>query len=274
MGVSLLVVNYNTKDLIQRLVHVLNAEYEPGVWKLHIIDNGSTDGSKEILDRMFAIPELHIDSLTHGENVGYAKAINRLSHMDNEEYLCAVNADTWFSTRHVKQVIESFKEKPNAAVIGVKQMDEQARIRHGGIFWDKQSRPVHRGWSEMDPLDAKYKDAKQCWTVSGSIYYMRRDVWNEVYEDPTYKEIAPEAEGAFLPTPFYFEETFFSQVVQHKGYEVWYDGIIETAGHTWNASTGKTHDDRLRSLFTESRGIYMRACDLFGIEHECKDARV
>lgn len=274
MGVSLLVVNYNTRDLIQRLVHCLNEDWEPGVWSLHIIDNGSTDGSREVLERMFSIPELHIDSLEFGENVGYAKSINKLSHADDQEFLCAVNADTWFSTAHVKSVIESFRSKPNAAVIGVKQMDEQARIRHGGIFWDGVKNPVHRGWSERDPFDAKYKDVQQCWTVSGSIYYMRRSVWDQLASDPLYKKFVPEAEGAFLPTPLYFEETFFSVHAQKHGYEVWYDGTVPTAGHTWNASTGESHNERSVELFREARQMYIATCDLLGIEHECKDVHV
>lgn len=274
MGVSLLVVNYNTRELIQRLVHCLNEDWEPGVWSLHIMDNGSTDGSREVLERMFSIPELHIDSLEFGENVGYAKSINKLSHADDQEFLCAVNADTWFSTQHVKSVIESFQTKPNAAVIGVKQMDEQARIRHGGIFWDGVKNPVHRGWSERDPFDAKYKDCLKCWTVSGSIYYMRRSVWDQLASDPLYKKFVPDAEGAFLPTPLYFEETFFSVHAQKHGYEVWYDGTVPTAGHTWNASTGESHNERSVELFREARQMYVATCNLLGIEHECKDVHV
>jgi hypothetical protein len=108
----------------------------------------------------------------------------------------------------------------------------------------------------------------KCWTVSGSIYYTRRSVWDEVLNYQPYRALYPDLVGAFLPTPMYFEETFYSQIVQFLGYDVWYDGTVNTAGHTWNASTG-SHDQRLRSLFAESRKMYIDTCDALGIPHEC-----
>lgn len=256
-------MNYNTKDLLIRLLETLNSDYEPNIWKLYIADNGSTDGTAEELDRR-NFEHYHVEDIFLNENIGYSAAINDMASRSNSEFLCAVNADTWFTTSHVKDVIKSFETHPKAGVIGVKQLDEESRIRHGGIFWDNIHNPTHRGWSQFDPNDAMCKDAIQCWTVSGSIYYVRRSAWDEAANYQPYRDLFPQNTGAFLPTPHYFEETFCSQMMHHLGWQVWYDGTVETAGHTWQASSGD-----VSNYFQISRQIYLETCDRLGIHHEC-----
>lgn len=266
MAVDLLIVNYNTKEYLANLLMHLNLDYDPGVYNIFVQDNGSTDGSVEWLKHESA--GMNIAHMELAENVGYSKAINRMSALGNGEILAAVNADTQFTTRHVKQMTESFHNNPKQAICGPKQLDFQHRIRHAGIIWDGLRSPMHRGWTQLDPRDQEYKDRLQVWTVSGSLYYVRRDVWTALTIDPVYQEVSGGAEGAFLPTPHYFEETFCSVHAQHKGYEVWYDGQVETAYHAWHASTPISGEAET-NYFPISRAMYIAACDKMGITHEC-----
>lgn len=269
--IDLLVVNYNTPDLLRRFLDTLHSDYEPDVYNVYIADNGSTDGlSHKIISSLQdskSWGDIKLAGVFQNENIGYSAAINKMAAISSGDILCAINADTAFTTTHVKQVQESFDSTPDMAICGVKQMDEQQRIRHGGIFWDGVSNPMHRGWNEHDPLDFKYKDKIRCWTVSGSIYYVRRNIWNELLSCPIFCDLFPEAEGAFLPTPHFFEETFCSVHAQHHGYQVWYDGTVETAIHTWHASSDV--GDASRKYFDISRQIYIHACNAEGIVHEC-----
>jgi GT2 family glycosyltransferase len=272
VAVDLLVVSYNTKDKLKRLVETLNSDYEDFVWNLHIRDNGSTDGSVELLHEMWQDPDRYrIYGIDTGENIGYARAINwMVAHSCGADIIAAVNADTWFTTKHVKQVIKTFEDNPNQAIMGPKQMDEMSVIRHGGILWWGRkggANPLHRGWSQADPQDILFKDRIRCWTVSGSLYYVRRSVWNELTNCPKYQEFTGGAEGAFLPTPHYFEETFCSVHAQKHGHEVWYDGTVETAGHSWDASAPIGVPSK--NYFQISQGMYVQACEALEIEHEC-----
>lgn len=267
MKVDLLCVNYNTQTHLRRFIKTLQRDYDPNIWTLSVADNGSTDGSAEWLKAK--AEKLPITNLVLNENIGYSGAINGLAKLTDSDILCAVNADTWFTTKHILDMIQCFQDNPNIAIAGPKQLDEQRRIRHAGIFWlgKKNVRPQHRGWSVYDPQDTMYKDLTRCWTVSGSIYYVRRSVWDEMKDHPKYLKLFPEAQGAFLPTPHFFEETFCSQWAQKLGYEVWYNGLAETAGHTWHASS--TPGEASRKYFNTSRSMYMSACDALGVAHEC-----
>lgn len=269
MTVDLLVVNYNTKDHLVNLVEHLNSDYRPGVWKLYIQDNGSTDGSIEWLED--ESHGFHIEHIKFSDNVGYSAAINGLSSISDSDILAAVNADTQFTTRHVAQMQQSFDDNPNQAICGPKQIDHHHRIKHGGITWEGLgTNPIHRGWNDLDPRDQMFKDRVQCWTVSGSLYYVRRAVWEELTYCQPYRDAINDQspQGAFLPTPHYFEETFCSVHAQKHGYEVWYDGVVETAYHAWHASS-EIGSDAEAKFWPISKAMYIETCNKLEITHEC-----
>jgi len=266
MKIDLLVVNYNTKNKLERLLNTLvdSINGEPN-WHLYVADNGSEDGSYDMLKAN--ADRWRIESLYKNPNVGYSAAINPMAAASHSDILCAVNADTWFDNAHINAAVKSFQDHPNQAIMGPKQMDEGHVIRHGGIFWDGDPlvHPIHRGWNTRDDYDELFHEREKCWTVSGSLYYVRRSVWDEMTNHPEYRALHPRAQGAFLPVFMYFEETFTSVFAQHLGYEVWYDGSIPTAGHSWHASnkpgTNVPH-------FHMSKVVYKETCDRMGIPHE------
>lgn len=267
MKVDLLVVNYNTKDKLKRMFDTLHADAgDDPPWNLYVADNGSSDGSFDWLKSVR--DQYRIEIVFKNPNAGYSSAINAMSACSESDVLCAVNADTWFTTHHVAQAIQTFQDNPNQAVMGPKQMDENAVIRHGGIFWDgdKHQPPSHRGWNVYDPDDVLHKDRQQCWTVSGSIYYVRRSVWDIINNWDKFREVGPTSIGIFLNKLFmYYEETLVSVMMGHLGYEVWYDGTIETAGHSWHASNKPGQNV---GHFGRSKEIYKRACAHMGLNCE------
>jgi GT2 family glycosyltransferase len=265
--VDLLVCNYNTKDKLKRLLDTLHADHEDDVWNLYVADNGSQDGSHEWLKSVR--DDYDIEAIFKNPNVGYSAAINAMGACSGSEILCAVNADTWFSTHHVQQSYMSFVGNPSQGVMGPKQMDEQGRIRHGGIFWDGgKNNPIHRGWAEFDLEDGLYKDTTPCWTVSGSLYYVRRDYWEKLTNHPTQRKIQGRELGPMLDTFMYFEETYVSVAAPYFDYEVIYNGNIETAGHTWHASNNPGDNSH---HFHSSKNKYVEACNAMGFHHEVKE---
>jgi GT2 family glycosyltransferase len=265
MTVDLAVVNYNTLDKLKRLLDTLHSDLsDEKIWKLYIADNDSQDGSREWLKKNR--DNYNIESVFFNPNVGYSEAINNISTVCDSDIFCAVNADTWFDTAHVYAAQQTFDD-PTQGIMGPKQLDERGAIRHAGIFWDRESDPIHRGWSHPDPEDKLFKTRNQCWTVSGSIYYVRRTVWDEMTYHPHYRHLFPRVTGAMLPTFMYFEETWTSIFADHLGWKVYYDGTIPTAGHSWHASNSPGDNT---GHFHESRRLYRMTADRLGVHHEIK----
>lgn len=271
-SVDLCVVNYNSKDHLKRFIKTLNSDLgELKPWKLYIADNGSEDGSREYLEEAFT-PE----NVVFNENIGYARAANQLARMGMSEVIGILNADIWMSTSDVFSIIKSFQD-PRVHIMGPKQRDEGGRIRHAGIT-GTNTKPMHRGWNAEDPMDLQYRDFKSMVTVSGSAYFVRRDVWGALTNDPDYQHMLKtfvdmglltkdrlDYTGPFLPTRHYYEETWCSYFARHRGYGLYYDGRV-SIGHTWHGSheKGSTVD----KLWGESQALFRAACDYFKIEHD------
>lgn len=273
--IDLCVVNYNSKKELNRFLDTLHSDaHHPSgalknVWNLFISDNGSTDGSIEWLEQESVKDQKYLVSAAwKNENIGYSAACNQMAKFSHGEIIGLLNADIWMTTSDVEKIQKIFDDNPAIHILGPKQRDERGNITHAGIVGTNTS-PKHRGWMQNDPEDSLYRDRVECVTVSGSAYFVRREVWNELTNHPKYKEMYPNAIGAFLPTPHYYEETWCSYFARHLGYNVVYDGSV-SIGHSWHASSpkpgqGYSHAD---AQFPVSREIFRKACDYIGIERD------
>ena len=265
--IDLCVVNYNTKDKLKRFLDTLHSDVNnPNLWSLYISDNGSTDGSWEWLDSVK--DSYRISGGWNNENIGYSAACNMMADYSNGDIIGLLNADVWMTSNDVSRIQNIFDENSDIHILGPKQRAENGYITHAGII-GTNTKPKHRGWMINDPNDMMFRDRIDCVTISGSAYFIRREVWNALTNHPKYRELYPDAIGAFLPTPHYYEETWCSYFARHLGYNVVYDGSV-SIGHSWHASSpkpteGYSHAD---AMFPISREIFRKACDHLGIERD------
>lgn len=266
--IDLCVVNYNTKPLLERFLNTLHADFTTSgkVWNLNICDNGSTDGSFEWLEENK--DNYYIANGWKKANIGYSAACNFMASSTYGDVIGLLNADVWLTSQDLIDIDNIFQSNPDIHILGPKQRDEKGYITHAGIVGSNTA-PAHRGWRQLDVEDVLYRDRVECVTVSGSAYFVRRSVWEALTNDEEYRKMYPEAIGAFLPTPHYYEETWCSYFARHRGYNVVYDGSV-SIGHSWHASSpkpgeGYSHAD---SQFRLSQSIFRKACDTIGIERD------
>lgn len=269
-AIDLCVVNHNTAELIVRFLTTLFDEgFDDQRIKVYIADNGSTDGSREMLNDISS--QFKITKIDFNDNIGYARACNKLASYGSSDIIGLLNADVWLTSNDVDKLLWTFDKHPEAHIIGPKQRDEAGRITHAGIF-GTHTAPKHRGWREHDPDNTKYRDFTRAITVSGAAYFVRRDAWNEIancpirQKEPIVRKYADDGgHGGFLPTPHYFEETMCSYEAYAHGFGVYYDGFT-SIGHTWHASSkiGGEADQ----LFRTSQKIFRTACDNHNIPHD------
>lgn len=257
--IDLCVINFDTCDKLLRLFDTL--EFNPDLFNLWIADNGSTDGSH--LFPEFRPPGGRYQ-FVQNENVGYSAACNQLAAMGTGDIVALLNADIWFTAQDLEKIQAIFDQDPTIGVFGPKQRNENHQIKHGGIVGTNTA-PKHRGWNELDPGDVLYKNRVECVTVSGSAYFVRRTVWDELTNCEVYRTLYPEATGAFLPTPHYYEETWCSYHATAHGYKIIYDGSV-SIGHTWHASSpwGGEADQK----FQISQEIFRKMCDFHNIPRD------
>jgi GT2 family glycosyltransferase len=266
--IDLCVVNYNTRPLLQRLLDNLHVGLNENnkFWNLYIADNDSSDDTVDWLNDNNH--RYKIDGIDLNKNIGYSAASNRLATKGTNDIIGILNADVWFTNKDIEKIYQIFNQEPSIHILGPKQRDEYGNIKHGGITGTGKN-PIMRGWNESDPKDILYRDRINCVTISGSAYFIRRNVWDALTNNKQYQEIFPGAIGAFLPTPHYYEETWCSYFARHLGYNVVYDGSV-SIGHSWHASSPKPGEgySHVDAQFKLSQSIFRKACDYIGIERD------
>ncbi|MFY1636614.1 glycosyltransferase family 2 protein [Solwaraspora sp. WMMB335] len=89
--VSIVIVSYNTRELILRCLTELHASLTPDVCaEVVVVDNASADGSADAIAAQF--PQVRLVRLT--ENVGFGRGVNRGAMVSSGRYLLCLNPDT------------------------------------------------------------------------------------------------------------------------------------------------------------------------------------
>ncbi|MBO6218706.1 MAG: glycosyltransferase family 2 protein [Treponema sp.] len=114
MDVSIIIVNYNTKQL---LADCLNSIYEQtnGIeFEVIVSDNGSTDGSIEMLKNDFP----QVAFIENNANLGFGAANNRGLKIAKGKYIFYLNSDTILLNNAVKIFFDYFEENGEKEKLG------------------------------------------------------------------------------------------------------------------------------------------------------------
>lgn len=112
MNVSIIIVNYNTKDLLISCLESINTYTQYLDYEIIVVDNGSKDGSKEYFTQ-----RLDIKYMYSKENLGFGRANNIGAEQASGKYLLFLNSDVLLRNNAVKYFFdfaESSHEKLGA----------------------------------------------------------------------------------------------------------------------------------------------------------------
>jgi GT2 family glycosyltransferase len=87
--VTVAVVSWNTCDMLERCLRSLAPHVGSGLARVWVVDNGSRDGSPELVRDRFPWAVLE----QTGANLGYGRAVNLVAEQSDTPWLAASNAD-------------------------------------------------------------------------------------------------------------------------------------------------------------------------------------
>lgn len=259
MRLACTVVNYRTPDDLQQFLEswVL---YGPRA-SLMIVNVSPQRRDMEVAESYQN--NQNIFHAAFEENIGYAKACNFAAtqyksdlptiygffnadvilRSNLQEFLVAMDANKW-------------------GVVGVRQVDQNNKIIHGGIFGTPQE-PHWRGGCARTVDYGQFSDVREAVTVLGAAFFVRDECWDELIKCP----LNPAGQdGAFLPTDFYFEETFVAYHARAHGWKVIYYGL-ESVVHKWSNSIKINNAEAwAKEKYKESQAMFRKACYDHGID--------
>ena len=215
--VSVIVVSYNTRDILRRCLARLREELAGVDGEAIVVDNASTDGSADMVAAEF--PEMRL--VRSGVNLGFAAANNRGFDLAQGRYLVLLNPDAFLDAGALARALAHMERAPRVGIAGGRLRDTEGRLQPSGRMFPSLLNEVlvtsglaarypgsrlfgrfDRSWADPD------RPAPVDW-VPGAFTIIRRD--------------ALQRTGGFDERFFlYYEEVDLCRRAAGAGYEVWY----------------------------------------------------
>lgn len=182
MSVSVVILNWNGEKYLNEFLPVLlkNIEDVPGA-EVVVADNGSTDGSLQLLSEKF--PTVKVDAFD--KNYGFAGGYNKALKNINTEYYVLLNSDVEVTKGWLSTLYTYMNENPEVAACQPKILSYHRRnyfeyAGAAGGFIDKYGYPFCRGriFGEVEEDRGQYDDIKDIFWATGACLFIRSaDYW-------------------------------------------------------------------------------------------------
>lgn len=155
LDVSIIIVNYNTKDFTRNCLKSVFEQTKDISFEVIVSDNGSTDGSVEMIKSEFP----QVIFIENNENLGFGAANNRGLKIAKGKYIFYLNSDTVLLNNAVKIFFdywENSPEKEKIGALGCVLQDDKGNLIHSGGEFPKYSTICRERFSETVHSYAKY----------------------------------------------------------------------------------------------------------------------
>lgn len=261
-GIDVVVVNYNTPDDLQSFVNSYLFQSSDVETSLYIID---VDPSEDTYDKVTErLAELKIHDLCYwpiSYNCGYSGACNWAASLGEREVVAFFNADTKLYDKTLDDCYSSLMQSDEVGILGPLQVNSGGRVTSAGVF-GTNTQPRLRGWLQSPSRFVDVRD--DAISVAGSAYFVKRECWDEMVNNEDWKKLYPDLNGAMLPTPHYYEETFCSYFARHLGWKIRFLGT-SLMEHEWHKASPKNTREEQR-IIGVSRKMFRDACGSLGID--------
>jgi GT2 family glycosyltransferase len=182
VSIDIVILNYNTKNLLQLLVPVVMEYSEmPGV-KVVIADNASTDGSAEWVREN--LPEL--ECIVLSKNLGYAGGYNEVLKNRKADYFILLNSDAEPAPGWLEPLIEMIRDFPDLGTAQPKLLDFYQRNKFeyagaSGGFLDHYGYPFCRGriFGHVEIDHHQYNNSCEIFWATGACFLVKREAWEK-----------------------------------------------------------------------------------------------
>jgi GT2 family glycosyltransferase len=240
---SIVIVNWNTREFLFRC---LRSVYDTTLdldFEVIVVDNGSTDGSQDMVRRKFPAVSLIVNT----ENKGFAKANNQAIRRSRGRYVLLLNSDAFVCENTIEHTVAFMDGHPEAGMAGCKLLYEDGRLQPSCYAFPTLSTEffIAVGLDRLFPksrLFGKYgmtywdfDDIREVDVILGAFMMVRATAIDEVgLMDERY----------FM----YSEEVDWCYRFRDKGWRIYFYPHVETV-HVGGGSTRRVRAEMLVRLY-------------------------
>lgn len=129
--VSIVFTNWNTRDFMRDCINSVVEKTQGLTYEIIVVDDGSTDGSAEMLQREFPDVKIFINE----KNLGVAKAYNRGVIQARGRYVQMLNTDMILVNNAIKILYDFLENHPEVGACGawLRNRDMSSQISYGNF---------------------------------------------------------------------------------------------------------------------------------------------
>ncbi|MBU1167893.1 glycosyltransferase family 2 protein [Patescibacteria group bacterium] len=226
MDLSVLIVNWNTKDILKKCLQSIYQYTEGLEFEVIVFDNGSEDGSQDMIEKEFAQVKLIKNSSNDGFVIGNLEAYKQSSG----DFILMLNSDAELSENSFKKMLDFMKKDKQIGIVGPRLLNTNGSLQPScRRFPDLSSQllillKVHNlapKWGAIGRYymaDFDYSKTTEVDQVMGAALLTRRRIIKKI---------------GFLDSYFWawFEEVDFCKRVKDNGYKNFYYSGTEIYHH-------------------------------------------
>jgi N-acetylglucosaminyl-diphospho-decaprenol L-rhamnosyltransferase len=179
---AIVIVSYNSAEWLSPCLRSVYAHAGDIDLEVVVVDNGSTDGSTELVEANF--PAVKV---VHAENRGFAYGNNLGVRAVQSRYVLFLNADTEVLIGAFSDLVAALDERPEVGLAGVRQLTPEGELYPTirrfpnalRTFFEalgSERFPFRASWLGERELDfLLYEQETQCDWTSGSFMVARAD---------------------------------------------------------------------------------------------------
>jgi len=178
--ISIIIINYNTKQLLGSCIDSLLAQTYKDK-EIILIDNQSHDGSCDHVQKNYP----QVMAVCNKDNLGYSGGANQGIKLSKGDYVMLMNPDIKFEPDYIEKCIKKMEEDKRIAAIGGKiykydfENDEKTKfIDTVGLFCFKNRRVIDDGQGLEDK--GQFGEEKEVFGVSGACPIYRKAALDDV----------------------------------------------------------------------------------------------
>jgi N-acetylglucosaminyl-diphospho-decaprenol L-rhamnosyltransferase len=214
---SVVIVNYFSGLLTKACIQSIRRSAPKGPYEIFVVDNASTDDSREILTTDIEDIRTHFSPA----NVGFAKAVNLALRETSGEFVLLLNPDIIVLEGAVEKLLTFMQDHPHVGIAAGQLLNPNGTIQESALQFYTPATILYRRtllgklpWAQRHLRRVFMHDADLSreqpvdWVLGACMCVRRKAI----------EDVGPMDERFFL----YFEDMDWCRRFWEKGWEVWY----------------------------------------------------
>lgn len=229
-ALSVIIVNWNVRDLLRRCLHSLLANFPPGQLEIIVVDNASTDGSAEMVRTEFPMVRL----IANPDNRGFTAANNQGLMVARGRCVLLLNPDTEVVGDALVTMAAFADAHPDVGIVGPQLLNPDGSVQSSrrrfptlltALFESTWLQPYapRRLLEHYYVLDCPDDEVQDVDWVTGAALMARREA---------VEQVGPLDEGFFM----YSEELDWCRRFRETGWRVVYLPTAQVVHHAGKSS--------------------------------------